>query len=117
MCFAVGRCPELRVYLTISSLVPTFSVLPTFLLLYFIQQKIAEKSRALLPTAQRGSKQQVGPECFLRSVGVRGQRGICALGAPGKGRNHQGLTVQHNIHRFKYIYEKGSVKISVLNLK
>lgn len=117
MCFAVGCCPELCVYLTISSLVPTFSVLPTFLLLYFILQKIAEKSRALLPTAQRGGKQQVGAECFLWSVGVRGQHGICALGTPGKGRNDQGLTVQHNIHRFKYVYEKGGVKISDPSLK
>ena len=92
-CFTVDRCPVFRVDLTISSLFPTFSVLPTSLLLYFIQQKIAEKSRALLPTAQRGGKQQVGAEYLLWSVGVRGQHIIHALGTPGKGREDQALTV------------------------
>lgn len=93
MCFTVGHCPVFCVYLTISSLFPTFSVLPTSLLLYFIPQKIAEKSRALLPTAQRGGKQQVGAEDLLWSVGVRGQHRIHALGTLGKGREDQGLTI------------------------
>lgn len=86
VCFTVGHCPVFCVYLTISSLFPTFSVLPTSLLFYFIPQKIAEKSRALLPTAQRGGKQQVGAEGLLWSVGVSGQHRIHALGTPGKGR-------------------------------
>ncbi|XP_010857118.1 PREDICTED: t-SNARE domain-containing protein 1 [Bison bison bison] len=58
-----------------------------------VQKKIAEKSRALLPTAQRGGKQQVGAEYLLWSVGVRGQHIIHALGTPGKGREDQALTV------------------------
>ncbi|XP_047277423.1 t-SNARE domain-containing protein 1 isoform X12 [Homo sapiens] len=52
------RRPEPCTQLTISSPFPTLFALPVFLLLSFFQQKIAEKSRALLPMAQRGSKQQ-----------------------------------------------------------
>lgn len=55
------RRPEPCAQLTISSPFPTFFALLIFLLLPFFQQKIAEKSRALLPMAQRGSK-QVGAE-------------------------------------------------------
>lgn len=40
------------------------------------QQKIAEKSRALLPAAQRGGRQQVGAGDSPRAVGLRGQRRV-----------------------------------------
>lgn len=90
LCFALGHCLALRVYLTICPLFPTLSLLPISLLLYFIPQKIAEKSRALLPTAQRGGKQQVGSEFLLGPVGIRGRQRTWSPWGPGESREARG---------------------------
>lgn len=94
VCFAVSSS-VLCVYLTVSSLFPTFSVLPVSLFLYFIQQRIAEKSRALLPTAQRVGKQQVGAEYLPGQWVLEDSIESSATGAPGKGGEDQGPTVWH----------------------
>lgn len=65
MCFAVSHYQYFGFYLTVSFLFPTFPVLPVPFVLYFFQQKIAEKLRALLPTVQRSGRQQVGAEYLL----------------------------------------------------